>query len=196
MEMEDVITQMATKSFMKELKNPESPIAKKFNSMLYGDKTTGKGGLFEKYMNESMLDNPDKAKTDEQVATEMKNYSRTKGEAALDNTLSGVGTALKAGGNMANLYHGLLGDALIAVSQGLGSQGFDNPFAMATAAGLGKKALGGMTGLGLNAAGDIAQNVGTDIKQNREKNKETELLLRERPSGQFYDARKQLTKNR
>ena len=200
MGMEEVITQMAQKSFMKELNNPNSPIAKKFQDMLYGNKTTGQGGLFEKMLNEapSTITQGDKpvTRSNAEIEAEMQNYKRKTKETVLDNVLNSGGTLLKGAGDMAGGYHNLLGDALLAVSAGLGSQGFDNPFAMTAAAAAGKKAKGMLLQKGLNTLGDVTKEVGSDLKHEREKDKETELLLRERPSGQFYDSRKQLTKNR
>lgn len=200
MGMEEVITQMAQKSFMKELNNPDSPIAKKFQDMLYGNKTTGQGGLFEKMLNEapSTITQGDKpvARSNAEIEAEMQNYKRKTKETVLDNVLNSGGTLLKGAGDMAGGYHNLLGDALLAVSAGIASPGYSNPLFMAPAVVAGKKAKGMLWQKGLNTLGDVTKEVGSDLKHEREKDKETELLLRERPSGQFYDSRKQLTKNR
>ena len=197
MGMEDIITKMAMREFTKELKDPNSLVSKKFNDLLYGNKKNGTPGLFEQYLKEDMY-SPSKAaeQSEQAIQADLERYKRTTGQAVIDNILPAVGTALKGTGGAVNAYKSLLGDALLAVSQGLGSEGFDNPFVMGNAAGLGKKATGAIANIGLNAAGDIATGISKDIKNEREKEKETELLLRERPSGQFYDSRKQLTKNR
>lgn len=191
--VKEAIMQMAVKEFIKEVKDPNSPVAKKFKGMLYGDPDTGKGGLFEKFTDSSMFDESSTKPNEEEIQTELSKYKRNAGQVALDNLLKGGGTLAKGAGKVWNAYHGLLGDALLAVTQGVQSKGYDNPFYMAPATAAGRKALGGIGEIAGDTAGTIMQDVGKDIKSEREKERDVELLLRQRPSGQFYDARRKLT---
>ena len=191
--MQDAIMQMALNAFKNELKNPNSEISKKFNSMLYGNPQTGEGGLFDKFTNGDMLNEQPK-RSEAEIQEELNHYKRTPRQAISDNVLSSLGTAARTAGKSINAYDSLLGDALLAVSEGVGSKGFDNPFAMTAALGAGKKARGTVNDTLFSGAGKIVEDIGSDIKNEREKEREAELLLRERPSGQFYDARKQLSK--
>lgn len=192
--IKEAIMQMALKEFTKELKNPNSEVSKKFNTMLYGNQTTGEGGLFDKFTDSSMFNNEQPRRSDDEIEEEMKRYRRNGWQVATDNIIPALGTAARTVGKGMNAYNSLLGDALIAVSNGVQSQGFDNPFAMTAALAAGKKARGAAIDVIGSGLGEIADNVSKDIKSEREKEREAELLLRERPSGQFYDARKQLTK--
>ena len=204
MNIQQAILDMAMKRFEKELSNPNSEVSKKFQGMLYGDPATGKKGLFDTFTDGSAFGNdetdnpldPDEAQkqTDAAVKEQMEHYKRTPMQTVQDNLLSGLGTGARAAGKGFNIYNSLLGDALLAISQGVKSQGYDNAFAAAPAYAMGRKARGAIGDIALGAVGDILSNTGRDLKYEREKDKETELLLRSRPSGQFYDARKQLTK--
>lgn len=202
-DVKEAIMQMALKEFTKELKNPNSPASKKFKGMLYGDPSTGEGGLFEKFTDGSIFDEKSNTKptdeksntkpTEEEISAELSKYKRNAGQAALDNFLQGGGTVAKGAGKVWNAYHGLLGDALLAVTKSVQSQGYDNPFYMSPAVAAGRKALGNIGEIAGDTAGTIMQDVGKDVKSEREKEREVELLLRQRPSGQFYDARRKLT---
>ena len=193
-DVKEAIMQMALKEFTKEIKNPNSPVSKKFKGMLYGDPSTGEGGLFEKFTDGSIFDEKSNTKpTEEEISAELSKYKRNAGQAALDNLLQGGGTVAKGAGKVWNAYHGLLGDALLAVTKGVQSQGYDNPFYMSPAVAAGRKALGNIGEITGDTAGTIMQDVGKDVKSEREKEREVELLLRQRPSGQFYDARRKLT---
>ena len=210
MGIKEAIMNMALDQFKKELKNPNSDVSKKFNSMLYGDSESGDGGLFGKFTDGSMFDEASSgsggggsdiiedtgtSQKYSDVDTKMSKYKRSIPQMVLDNVLPAAGTVARTAGTGLNAYNSLLGNALIAVSNSMGSNGFDNPFAMATALGLGKNAKGAVQGAILGGTGDIVENIGRDIKMEREKERETELLLHEKPPGQFYDSRKQLTKN-
>lgn len=183
--------QMALKQFTKELNNPNSPIAKKFNTMLYGDPNNPDDeGLFGKFTDGSQFDDA----TEENIQNELSRYKRSTGQAIADNVLQGLGTAAKGAGSAWNAYHGLLGDALLASSQAAQSPGYANPFVMVPTIAAGRKAAGQVGGIIGDTIGTILQDVGQDIKSEREKEREVELLLRQHPSGQFYDARRKLTK--
>lgn len=191
--IKEAIMQMAIKEFTKELGNPNSSVAQKFKGMLYGDPKTGEGGLFEKFTDGSMFDEGSNKPTEDEIQAELAKYKRKPSQVATDILLQGGGTLAKGAGKVWNTYHGLLGDALLAVTQGIQSQGYDNPFYMAPAVAAGRKALGGIGEIAGDTLGTIVQDAGKDIKSEREKEREVELLLRQRPSGQFYDARRKLT---
>lgn len=203
MGIREAIMNMALEKFTEELGNPNSDLSKKFTSMLYGNEQTGQKGTFDTLSeggNSGGAITEDSGTgrvttNDVDIKAKMKNYKRSIPQMIIDNVLPAGATVARTAGAGLNTYNSLLGDALIAVSNGLGSNGFDNPFAMAAALGLGKKAKGVVQGAILSGVGNIAENVGRDIKMEREKERETELLMREKPPGQFYDSRKQLTKN-
>jgi hypothetical protein len=193
----DAVKKLVFEKFTEQLKDPDSAISQEFNKTLYGDKATGKRGILERMsQGEGLEDTPkDTMLSSEQLNEAMKKYKRTAGQTAFDLAVPAVGTAAKAGTTAYNAYQSLLGDALLAVSQGLQSQGFDNPMALVPAAALATKAKGAVAATLGDAANTIAQGIAQDVKYNREKDKATELLISQNPSGQFFDARKQMTKN-
>ena len=192
--IKEAIMQMALKQFTNELKNPNSEVSKRFNSMLYGNKQTGEGGLFDKLTDSTTYTDKNPIHSEGEIQQEMQHYKRTPSQAIIDNLMPSLATAADVAGTGIGTYKSLLGDALIAISEGVKSKGFDNPFAMATALGMGKKANGVVQNALFSGSAKILNDVSKDIKKEREKEREAELLLRERPSGQFYDARRQLTK--
>lgn len=197
----DAVKKLVFKKFTEQLKDPNSEISQEFNKTLHGDKATGKRGILERMsQGEGLEDTPkdtpkDTVLSGDQLNEAMKKYKRTAGQTAFDLAVPAVGTAAKAGTAAYNVYQSLLGDALLAVSQGLQSQGFDNPMALVPAAALATKAKGAVSATLGDAANTIAQGIAQDVKYNREKDKATELLMSQNPSGQFFDARKQMTKN-
>lgn len=206
--IQQAILEMAMERFGKELKNPNSELSKKFTGALFGDKTNGTRGIFDELtdmdamkgmltgqdQNASQEQAPDKIRTAEEIAAAMDRYKRTPLEAFVDNALPTVGKVAKGVGTGVNAYHSLLGDALLAVQKGLQTPGYADPFALAPLAAAGLKAKGAIAQVAGDTTDSITHSVSNDLKYNREKDKETEILLSERPSGQFYDARKQLSK--
>lgn len=206
--VQQAILEMAMEKFGKELKNPNSELSKKFTGALFGDKTSGTRGIFDELtdadamkgmltgqdQNANQEQAPDRIRTAEEIAAAMDRYKRTPLEAFIDNAVPTTGKIAKGVGTGINAYHSLLGDALLAVQKGLQTPGYADPFAMAPLAAAGLKAKGAIAQVAGDTTDSITHSVSNDLKYNREKDKETEILLSERPSGQFYDARKQLSK--
>lgn len=182
------------KEFAKELKKPDSPIAKKFRETLFGVNGDGQGGMFEKALN-GQFDDKKPRMSDDEVKKAMGSYKRKGWQTVLDNVLPTVGTTVQTIGDVGNVRNSLLGDALLAMSNAIQQPGFANPLPLMPVVAAGKKARGGIEHLLGTGVNTIATDISKDIKHNREKENEAELLLRERPSGQFYDARRKLTTN-
>lgn len=199
---------MAIDSFVKELKDPDSELSKKFTGALFGDKEKGTRGIFdditdadamkglftEQDQNTGQDQAPDRIRTADEIEATMDKYKRTPLEAFIDNALPTVGKVAKGVGTGVNAYHSLLGDALLAVQKGLQTPGYADPFAMAPLAAAGLKAKGAIAQVAGDTTDSVTHSISNDLKYNREKDRQTELLLDVRPPGQFYDSRKQLTK--
>lgn len=194
MGMQELVMEFAMKEFAKELKKPDSPIAKKFRETLFGVNGDGQGGMFEKALN-GRFDDKKPRMSDDEVKKAMGSYKRKGWQTVLDNVLPTVGTTVQTIGDVGNVRNSLLGDALLAMSSAIQQPGFANPLPLMPVVAAGKKARGGIEHLLGTGVNNIATDISKDIKHNREKENEAELLLRERPSGQFYDARRKLTTN-
>lgn len=197
--LKEAIMKLAMDKFMDELKNPNSMVSKKFNSMLFGDPAAGTPGLFEQELNNLATTvtggSGKSAPTDKEIDDEVARYKRSTGEAIATNGLNVLGEAAGAAGNAYSLYNGLLGDALLAVSGGLKTNGYTSPFFMAPAIAAGKKAKGGIAQVVGNSASNISKGIAADIKNNNEKDRETELLIRQHPNNGFYESRRSLNRN-
>lgn len=195
--LQDAIMQIALGKFQEELSNPNSPITKKFNETLFGN---GKddSGLLYKFASDNAPSNNVPKRSDEEIAQEMKRYTRKPGEVIRDNVLSGTGRLIKGVGNAYNAYESLLGDALLAVNGAVANNaaasGMANPLILGAVPALGRKARGAIVKEGTDTTSDILNNIATDLKYDSEKRRQTEILLRERPTGKYYDARKQMSK--
>lgn len=186
--LQGAMLDMALGQFKKELKNPNSQVSKKFNGMLYGDPKTGSKGLLDQITDPQNLFSENKP-------VDTSKYKRKLHEALVDNSLNLIGSAAEGVGKAAGTYQSLLGDALMAITGSYQQGNLINPLAMMPAVAFGHKTKGGVYNILGQTAGDILHNTSKDIAYNREKDKQTELLLNEHPSGQYFDARKQLTKN-
>lgn len=129
-----------------------------------------------------------------ELEKEIKGYKRTTGQAILDNVLQSTGTISKGAGKAFGAYNSLLGDALIAISNGITTPGYSNPLFMMPALAAGKKARGAIGNIAGDTAGTVFQDVGRDLRYNREKDKMTEMMLKHDLNGASIDALKQLTK--
>lgn len=184
--MKEAILELALDKFKAEIANPASPVAIKFNTMLYGDPANNVKGLFDKFTNyDDGLPQPD-------VEEEIKRYKRTPLQTLEDNMLGTAGIAAKGAGDVVTGGSSLLGDALMRMSKS--NAPIQNPLApfMGAAGGVvnaGGKLAGGALGL----LGNAISSMHKDIQNNREKEREAELLIREHPNGAFYDARRMLT---
>lgn len=191
--IQDTIFKMAMNQFEKELRNPSSPIAIKFKTMLYGDPATGAKGIFDEWTNPANYMPPDEKELEAKRQAEIDRYKRTPKQTALDIGFGTAGTLGKGLGDTLSEGSSIFGDALAAMSKS--RNGFGSPFGplpelIGGAAKVGGKLLGGVA----STVGNALTNIGKDLKSNREMEREAELLIRERPNGQFYDARKQLSK--
>ena len=188
--IKEAILKMALKQFKRELSTPGSAVAAKFNTMLYGDPANGTPGLFDKF---TEYDPKEGIMTEEQLQNEIGRYKRNLPQVAADvagTTLStlgqGVGKTIAGGSN-------LFGNALIAMSKSRAGN-IANPIAPLLGAAGNVAAMGGkIAGGALNTVGKTIGAISNDIKSNREKEREAELLIREHPNGAFYDARRKLT---
>lgn len=208
--IQQAILEMAIDKFGKELKNPNSELSKKFTGALFGDKASGTRGIFDEITDADSMKNiltgeqdsskdknvqiPDRVRSAEEIAASMERYKRTPLEAFVDNALPTVGKVAKGVGTGVNAYHSLLGNALLAAHKSLQTPGYADPFAFAPVGAAGLQAKGSIAQVAGDTASEALHAISNDLKYNREKDKETEILLSERPSGQFYDARKQLSK--
>jgi hypothetical protein len=165
-----------------------------------GTSQSGKGtsqsgkGTSQSGMLDDASGNPH-GRSEDEMQAEIARYKRTPLQVASDLAFPVVGKVVKGGTDIKKGYHSLLGNALMAVSNGMGSDGFSNPFAMAPALAMGQQAKGLAYGIAGDTLNDIARDISTDIKNNREKERDAELLIRERPNGQFYESRRHLTKD-
>jgi len=190
MDVKEAIMQVALDKFKNELSNPNSPVAKKFNTMLYGDPTQKIQGLFDKLTEYADPSNEPRRDLDD----ELRRYKRTPLQAAGDIAGTAIGTIGKGAGDTIRNTGSIIGDALMSLSRGPAQGGIQNPLApVGTLIGgtikAGSNLIGGTTGM----LGEAISAVTKDIRNNREKERETELLLREHPNGAFYDARRKLT---
>lgn len=209
-----VIVDLALQLFMKEATDPNSKVHK----MIMDKVGNVAGNLVTRALDGSMGQEPQAlenkpgkgasqtgmlddasgnphGRTEDEMQAEIARYKRTPLQVASDLALPVVGKVVKGGTDIKKGYHSLLGNALMAVSEGMGSSGFSNPFAMAPALAMGQQAKGLVYGIAGDTLNDIARGISTDIKNNREKERDAELLIRERPNGQFYESRRHLTKD-
>ena len=207
MDVKEAIMQMAIEQFKKELKDPKSKASKKFSTILYGDPAAGTKGLFDKFTEYEEPTVPVSAPTDAEsdaepelapdtserdIDSELERYKRSGLQIAGDVAGEALGTVHKGVGNITKNTGSILGDALIALGQS--RQGYANPLApVATLVGSGMKVGGNVLGGASGILGEAIEAIGKDVRNNREKEREAELLLREHPNGAFYDARRKLT---
>lgn len=207
MDVKEAIMQMAIEQFKKELKDPKSKASKKFSTILYGDPAAGTKGLFDKFTEYEEpivpVSTPTDAKSDAEselapdaserdIDAELKRYKRSGLQIAGDVAGEVLGMVHKGVGNITKNTGSILGDALIALGQS--RQGYANPLApVATLVGSGMKIGGNVLGGASGILGEAIEAIGKDVRNNREKEREAELLLREHPNGAFYDARRKLT---
>lgn len=125
---------------------------------------------------------------------EIAKYRRTNTEKLIDNLLPTLSKGIKTVGNVWGNYHGLLGNALMAVTNGVQSQGYDNPFFMAPAYSSGVKFRGDTGQQITDAVGDALVDISNDLKFEKEKEKETALLLNHKVPALAIDDRRKLTR--
>lgn len=205
MGLKEMLMDMALEKFMDELKNPNSPTAQKFDTIMNGDPANGVEGVFDKLTKQMSTiaddDNsqPASAQTinPKDIEALSKNYKRSTGQAVLDNVLRSSGTVLKGAGKGFNIYNSLLGDAMLAMQQSMnGSNAYSSPFFAMTPTALGIKARGAIGETIGDTAGTVLQDVSLDLQGNREKNIQTALMLagKDGPPSAIFDSRKQMTK--
>ena len=189
MNVKEIVMQLALDQFINELKNPSSNVTKKFNTMLYGDPVTGTKGLFDTFTSYTL---PDAVEKEKRVQAELDRYKRSGGQIAGDAALTAASALGKGAGNVISKGSSLLGSALSSMGKGGGR--IQNPLAPILNAAGGALAAGGAAiGGAASTVGNALDAIHKDIVSNREKEREAELLIRERPSGAFYDARRKLT---
>jgi len=207
------VIDMALKLFIKEALDPNSPVHKMIvekvgdvagnmiGSALGMGSNGGKGSPAsqgaqgaEGASTDASTGAPTSTRSEEEIQAEMLRYRRNPFQMAVDTVLPAAANIAKGAGTAAKGYNSLLGNALMAVSQGLQSPGFSNPFAMAPAMAAGAQA----KGLVQEAAGDTIHDTlkywANDLKSNREKEQNIELLLREHPSGAYYEDKGKTTR--
>ena len=189
MDVKEIVMQLALNQFINELKNPSSNVTKKFNTMLYGDPATGTKGLFDTFTSYTITD---AVQVEQRIKDELARYKRSSGQIAGDAALTAASALGKGAGDVISKGSSLLGSALSSMGKGGGQ--IQNPLAPILNAAGGALAAGGAAiGGAASTVGNALGAIHKDISNNREKEREAELLIRERPSGAFYDARRKLT---
>lgn len=196
------ISKAAVKAFEKELENPKSSLNKQLVDLLNG--TNGQPGIYKNIFEgltpkmptpvaNPSSSQPDPAQTEQELIRNMRRYMKSPAEHVATGVANVAANAASGLGNAFGAANIGLGDAILAMTRSPGN--YVNPGANAAAAFAAGKTTRGTVGkvIGDSVANTIKSIVG-DVDASRERDKQTELLLRERPSGQFFDSRKQLTK--
>lgn len=208
-----MILEAGAKLFMQEILDKKSPIYKKAMGKLMGQPAVGnKPGT--PGMLDTILDNIDwdgsqtAAKKEAEQATkkaeleqDLKRYRTGKGEMVAANAANVLANAAGTVGNALGTKNSILGNALMAMAnQGNGMSQeaiakYGNPYATGGAIlGTPLVAKGAIQKLVGDAVQDTIKQTVNNVQSTKEKNRQTELLLRQRPNGQFYDSQKQLQK--
>lgn len=192
----EAMIKQAVKSFEKELENPNSTVYKRFQSILKGDPTKGVRGLYDDML-EPGFGQPQQVSPEEQEKALQDNlgrYKRTAGQKVLDAAGTVTANVAEGAGNAWNMYHDLLGDALLAMSKPQQSQYWSpvNEGSMLPYV-LGMKAKGGVGKIVGDTVGKSISEIQKRAAYERERDKETEILLREHPNGLYFDAQRKLS---
>lgn len=192
--MEEYLIKLAIEKFIEhELKDPDSMLRKKIDSILHGDNddpgsSGGSGG--------SGRSGGSDQRSEEDIQREVNRYKRTVPQMIVDNVLPTVATGIETAGKAYNIDKSLLGEALLRMNHTVSNADAANKMDFSRfvpAAGYGKKAKGGIVQTITDGTAKAIRDIGNDVRHEREKDKQVELLIRERPAGAYIDSRRKLT---